>query len=239
MTTGNPTLRESILIEAAPDSAVMTFNGVINKTAALVVLCMLGFAYAWYQDVPSKALTLVGALGGLGLGLCTTFVPRVAPFTAPVYAILEGLFLGGIALMAELVFPHVAAEAAALTFGMLTVMLALYRLRIIRVTQGFTAGVIAATCGVAFLYVVSFISGVFGYEVPYLHSSGLIGIGFSLFVVVLAALNLLLDFAFIERGVTDGAPKYLEWYAGFSLLVTLVWLYLELLRLLSKLRSRD
>jgi uncharacterized YccA/Bax inhibitor family protein len=217
----------------------MTLNGVINKTATLLLLCMLGFCYAWYQAVPAAGLIVAGGIGGLTVGLVTCFVPKAAPFLSPVYALLEGLFLGGISAVFERSFPQIAAQAAGLTFGMLVVMLALYRSRLIRVTEPLRAGIIVATGGIALLYVVCFVLSLFGTQVPYLHSTGLIGIGFSLFVVGLAALNLLLDFDFIERGVAGGAPKYLEWYAGFSLLVTLVWLYLELLRLLAKLRGRD
>ncbi len=155
------------------------------------------------------------------------------------YAVCEGLFLGGISAILEQKFPFIAAQAAGLTFGTLVIMLTLYKTRVIRVTEGFKAGVIAATCAIALLYLVCFVLSFFGKQVPYIHSSGTIGIAFSLFVVGLAALNLLLDFDFIEPGVAAGAPKYFEWYAGFSLLVTLVWLYLELLRLLAKLRGRD
>lgn len=239
MQSGNPVLRENTFSNARPGSGIMTMNGVVNKTATLLFVCMMSFCYAWYQPAPASGLIFVGAIGGLVVGLVTCFAPKVSPYTAPIYAILEGAFLGGISAVLEQRFPHIAAQAAGLTFGTLIIMLALYRARVIRVTQGFRAGVFAATGAVALLYLVSFILSMFGKQVPYIHSTGIIGIGFSLFVVGLAALNLLLDFDFIENGVDSGAPKYLEWYAGFSLLVTLVWLYLELLRLLAKLRGRD
>ena len=158
--------------------------------------------------------------------------------TAPIYAILEGLFLGGISAVFESRFPGIVIQAVALTFGVLFCLLAAYTTRLIKVTQNFRLGVVAATGGIVIIYAISFIGGLFGLNVPYIHESGIIGIGFSLFVVVIAALNLVLDFDFIESGVEQGAPKYMEWYAAFGLLVTLVWLYLEILRLLAKLRGR-
>ena len=217
----------------------MTLDGVVNKTGILILLCMLSFCVAWYQPVPAGLLILVGAIGGFVVGIVTCFVPRIAPFTSPVYAMLEGLCLGGFSAMMERAFPYIAAQAAGLTFGTLAIMLILYKTRVIRVTEGLKTGIIAATGAICLLYLVGFVLNCFGKQIPYIHSTGWIGIGFSLFVVGLAAFNLLLDFDFIEQGVYHGAPKYLEWYAGFSLLVTLVWLYLELLRLLAKLRGRD
>ncbi len=217
----------------------MTLDGVVNKTGLLILLCMAAFCFAWYQPVPAATWAIGGAIGGLGIGLVTCFVPRISPYTSQAYAICEGLFLGAISAIMEQKFPGIAAQAAALTFGTLAIMLTLYKTRIIRVTEGLKTAVIAATGAIALLYIVCFVLAMFGKQVPYIHSSGWIGIGFSLFVVGLAAFNLLLDFDFIEQGVYARAPKYFEWYAGFSLLVTLVWLYLELLRLLAKLRGRD
>ena len=156
---------------------------------------------------------------------------------APVYAVLEGLALGGISAFFETRFPGIVMQAVGLTFGVLFCLLMAYKSRLIRVTQNFRLGVVAATGGIAVLYVIGFIGSFFGWNIPYIHESGMIGIGFSLFVVVIASLNLVLDFDFIERG-HGVAPKYMEWYAAFGLIVTLVWLYLEILRLLSKLRER-
>ena len=239
MKSGNPVLRDSTFTDAQPGRGVMTLDGVVNKTGILILLCMVSFCFAWYQPAPAMPLILAGALGGFVIGIVTCFMPRIAPFTSPVYALLEGLFLGGLSAMLERSFPYIAAQAAGLTFGTLVIMLTLYKTRIIRVTEGLKTAVIAATAAIAVLYLVGFVLNMFGKQIPYIHSTGWIGIGFSLFVVGLAAFNLLLDFDFIEQGVCNGAPKYLEWYAGFSLLVTLVWLYLELLRLLAKLRGRD
>jgi uncharacterized YccA/Bax inhibitor family protein len=239
MKSGNPVLRENTFANARPGAGAMTLDGVVNKTGILLLLCMAGFCFSWYKPVPATEWIFIGGISGLLIGITTCFVPRIAPITGPIYAVAEGLFLGGISALMEAAYPYIALQAAALTFGTLIVMLTLYKTRIIRVTEGFKAGVIAATCAVALLYIVCMVLNAFGKQVPYIHTSGAIGIGFSLFVVGLAALNLLLDFDFIENGVKAGAPKYMEWYAGFSLLVTLVWLYLELLRLLAKLRGRD
>lgn len=239
MKSGNPVLRESTFANARPGTGAMTLDGVVNKTGILLLLCMGAFCFTWFQPTPAVGWIALGGIAGLVIGLTTCFVPRISPWTSPVYAICEGLFLGGISAIFEQRFQFIAAQAAALTFGTLVIMLTLYKTRIIRVTETFKSVVIAATCAIALLYIVCIVLRLFGTSMPYIHSSGPIGIGFSLFVVGLAALNLLLDFDFIEQGVASGAPKYLEWYAGFSLLVTLVWLYLELLRLLAKLRGRD
>ncbi len=239
MKSGNPVLRDSTFSNAQPGEGVMTLDGVVNKTGVLLLLCMASFCYAWYQPTVSMPLMMAGAIGGFLVAIVTCFVPRISPYTGPVYAVLEGLLLGGLSAMMEVAYPYIAVQAAALTFGTLAIMLTLYKTRVIRVTEGLKTGIIAATAAIALLYFVGFILNMFGKGIPYIHSTGWIGIGFSLFVVGLAAFNLLLDFDFIENGILNGAPKHMEWYAGFSLLVTLVWLYLELLRLLSKLRGRD
>jgi uncharacterized YccA/Bax inhibitor family protein len=171
--------------------------------------------------------------------MVTIFKKEWAGVTAPIYALLEGLALGGISAMFELRFPGIAIEAVGLTFGTLFVMLLLYRTRIIQVTQKFRLGVVAATGGIFFFYLLEMILGFFGVRFTSINGSGVIGIGFSLIIVGVAALNLVLDFDFIERGVQAGAPKYMEWYGAFGIMVTLVWLYLEMLRLLSKLNSRN
>ena len=165
--------------------------------------------------------------------------PKIpAPITAPIYAVLEGLFLGGLSSMFEARFPGIAVQAIFGTFGTMAGLLLAYRTGLIKATENFRLGVFAATAGIAMLYLVSIVMGFFGKSIPFIHQSGAIGIGFSVFVVIIAALNLVLDFDFIEKGEEVGAPKYMEWYAAFGLLVTLVWLYVEMLRLLSKLRSR-
>ena len=156
----------------------------------------------------------------------------------PMYAVLEGLLLGGLSAMFEVRFPGIVSQAVFATFGTLFGLLFAYKTGIIKATENFKLGVFAATGGIAIVYLISFVMSFFGTRIPYIHESGLIGIGFSVFVVIVAALNLVLDFDFIEQGAESGAPKYMEWYAAFGLLITLVWLYIEMLRLLSKVRSR-
>jgi len=182
---------------------------------------------------------VAGLIGGLIFALITTFKQQWAPVTAPVYALFEGMVLGGISAMLELRFPGIAIEAVCLTFGTLVVLLVAYRSGVIPVTEKFRMGVVAATGGIALFYVMEMILGFFHVHFTSVNGSGAIGIGFSILVVVIAALNLVLDFDFIERGVAAGAPKYMEWYGAFGLMVTLIWLYIEILRLLAKSRSRN
>jgi uncharacterized YccA/Bax inhibitor family protein len=169
--------------------------------------------------------------------MVTIFKKTWSPVTAPIYAVCEGAFLGGISAMFEMQYPGIVFQAIVGTFGTLFALLAAYRSGLIKATENFKLGVVAATGGIAFIYILSIILGLFKIQIPYIHESGTIGILFSVFVVIIAALNLVLDFDFIENGERVGAPKYMEWYAAFGLLVTLVWLYLEMLRLLTKLRS--
>jgi uncharacterized YccA/Bax inhibitor family protein len=179
-----------------------------------------------------------GMIVGLIFALITFFKKTAAPYTAPIYALAEGVFLGALSAMMELKYPGIAFQAITLTFGTLFALLAVYKSGLINVTENFKLGVAAATGGIFLVYLASFVMGFFGVSMPYIHGSGLMGIGFSVFVIIIAALNLVLDFDFIEEGAKRGAPRYMEWYAAFGLLVTLVWLYIEILRLLSKLRSR-
>ena len=182
---------------------------------------------------------MLGALGGFVVAMVTIFKKTWAPVTAPIYALLEGLVLGGLSAMFEVRYPGIAMEAVGLTFGTLFVMLFLYKSGVIKVTQKFRMGVVAATGGIMVFYLLTWLLSMFHITAfTSVYGSGLIGIGFSLFVVAIAALNLVLDFDFVEQGVAYGAPKYMEWYAAFGIMVTLVWLYLEMLRLLSKVRSR-
>ena len=222
----------------------MTLQGTVNKSALLLALLMLSAFYVWRRFAGSEApqglypWMMAGMLGGLVMALVTTFKKEWSPLTAPLYALLEGLAIGGISLLFEARFPGVVLQAVGLTFGTFAALLVIYKSRLVRVTDNFRLGVAAATGGIFLIYLLTWILGFFHIQVPYLHQGGLIGIGFSLFVLVVAALNLVLDFDFIEAGAARGAPKYFEWYAGFGLLVTLVWLYVEFLRLLGKLRER-
>ena len=179
-----------------------------------------------------------GALSGFVIALATIFKKTWAPVTAPLYAIAQGFFLGAISAMYEARFNGIVMQAVLLTFGTLFALLFAYRSGLIKATENFKLGVVAATGGIALVYLASIVLGFFGVQIPMIHESGIVGIGFSLFVVVIAALNLVLDFDFIENATEKGAPKYMEWYGAFGLMVTLVWLYLEFLRLLSKLQSR-
>lgn len=252
MRSGNPALKESTFLDLATgsvvqgDSQAMSLNGTVNKTGLLLLLTVLTAAYAWSQiTITPEGATglmpfmLIGGLGGFALAMVTIFKKTWAPVTAPAYALVEGLFLGAISSVFEARYPGIVMQAVMLTFGTLFALLFAYRSGLIKATENFKLGVAAATGGIFVLYLVSFGMRLFGKEMPYIHESGLIGIGFSLFVVVVAALNLVLDFDFIETGVEQRAPKYMEWYAAFGLMVTLVWLYIEFLRLLSKLQSRN
>lgn len=222
----------------------MTLGGTVNKTALLLLGLMATAFLSWNRAMNTQdpatlmPLILVGALGGLVVALVTVFKKEWAPVTAPIYAVLEGLFLGILSAFFEAMYPGIVLQAVLLTFGTLASLLMAYKSGLIRATENFKLGVTAATGGIALIYLIGFVMSLFGSGIPYIHESGTVGIIFSLVVVVIAALNLVLDFDFIERGVEQGAPRYMEWYAAFGLLVTLIWLYLEILRLLSKLRSR-
>ena len=253
----NPALKESTFLDlgsgtvVSRDAGAMTLNGTVNKTGILLLLSVLTAAFAWTQSVvtgpdgtamvaPGVTIyALGGAIGGFILAMVTVFKKTWSPVTAPLYALVEGFFLGAISAVFELKYPGIVFQAVVLTFGTLGALLAAYRSGLIRATENFKLGVVAATGGIALVYLVSMGLRLFGKDIPLIHESGLVGIGFSLFVVVIAALNLVLDFDFIESGVEAGAPKYMEWYGAFGLMVTLVWLYIEFLRLLAKLQSRD
>ena len=250
MRSGNPALGQNTFLDIGSGRMVgtdqaMTLNGTVNKTGLLLVLIMISAMYTWslYTGPESASaifpFLLTGGIGGLIVALVTIFKKEWAPVTAPIYALLEGLLLGGLSAMLEVRFPGIVIQAVVLTFGTLGALLLAYRSGLIRATENFKLGVVAATGGIFLLYVVNMAMGFFGHSIGFIHNSGWMGIGFSAFVVVIAALNLVLDFDFIEKGVEAGAPKYMEWYGAFGLIVTLVWLYLEILRLLSKLQSRN
>jgi len=247
--SGNPMFRSNAFqpdatFDETDSTQRMTLAGAINKTGILLVLCLVSAGYVWNQFFQSSepaavnGLMMLGLLGGLAMAMVTIFKRQWAGLTAPAYALLQGLALGGISAMFELQYPGIVIQAVGLTFGTLAVLLLAYKTGLIKPTENFRLMIVAATGGIALLYLVSFVMGFFGSSVGFIHSNGLFGIGFSLFVVAIAALNLVLDFDFIEAGAEQGAPKHMEWYGAFSLMVTLVWLYLEILRLLAKLRSR-
>ena len=220
---------------------VMTVSGTVNKTALALLLLFITASFVWNQATAGAPVGLwigVGVVGGLITALITVFKRTWAPITTPAYAALEGLALGGISAMFEANYPGIVSQAVFLTFGTLGALLLAYRSGLIKATENFKLGIVAATGGIFFVYMIGFILSLFGSGIPLIHSSGTFGILFSVFVVVIAALNLVLDFDFIEEGAEQGAPKYMEWYATFGLMVTLIWLYLEILRLLAKLQSR-
>lgn len=243
MRTSNPALGDNAFTavgRVARADEAMTIQGTANK-AILLLLCVLVTA-SWIWSMTPQAVTpyvAVGAIGGFIVALVTIFKQTWSPVTAPLYALLEGLFIGGVSTIFEAQFPGIVIQAAGLTLGTCLALLLAYKSRLIRVTESFKLGVVAATGGIALFYLLTIILGFFGIRMPLMYGSSWASIGFSLFVVVIAALNLVLDFDFIEQGAAQGAPKYMEWYGAFGLMVTLVWLYLEMLRLLAKLRSRD
>ena len=252
MRSGNPALRADAFLDAGSGALVrggagaMTLDGTVSKTALLLVVTLAGALFSWSQfsaamaaGNPAAIMPWVwgGAIGGFVVALATIFRKQWSPFTAPLYAALEGLFLGAASGMFELRYPGIVIQAVGLTFGTLAALLLAYRSGLIKATENFKLGVVAATGGIALLYLVNIGMRLFGFQgMGFIHESSTIGILFSVGVVIVAALNLVLDFDFIEQGVERGAPKYMEWYAAFGLLVTLVWLYLEILRLLGKTR---
>ena len=213
----------------------MTVQGTANKTGLLLLLAFLGAGISWGSSQPNLWI-MVGSIGGLVMAFVTIFKKEWAAVTAPIYALLEGLFLGA---LSSAFYPDIAIQAVGLTFGTLAGMLVAYSSGWIKVTEKFRSGVIAATFGIMLFYLATFVLGFFGIGMPGVFDGGLIGIGFSLVVVGVAALNLLLDFDLIDNLAMQGAPKHFEWYGAFALMVTLVWLYLEILRLLSKLQRDD
>jgi uncharacterized YccA/Bax inhibitor family protein len=220
----------------------MTLRGVIHRSILLLLLVAGTSAVVWtyYADSNPSAIyptMMIGALGGFVVAMVTSFKKDWAAVTSPIYAVLEGLFIGGISLVMERKFPGLVQQAVLLTFGVMFALLAAYQSRIIRPSQTFKSVIVGATFGIVVVYLVSMVLQLFFHtEIPLINGSGPMGIAFSLVVVGIAALNLVLDFDFIENGVAAGAPKWMEWYAAFALMVTLVWLYIEILRLLSKMR---
>jgi len=242
--TSNPALNEKAFKGQAAIGEAMTLQGTVNRTGVLLLCVVATAAWTWglsHSNQPEAALPWMigGVFGGFVVALITIFKKTWSPFTAPIYALLEGLALGGISAILESRYPGIAVQAVGLTFGTLFVMLLAYKTGVIRATERFKVGVIAATGGIMVFYLIGMILRMFfHFQIPVVYSGGIWGILFSLFVVVIAALNLILDFDMIETGVNGGAPKYMEWYGAFGLMVTLIWLYLEILRLLAKARRR-
>lgn len=252
MRTSNPALNDQVFTGLPASEESMTLNGTVNKTAILLALALatsmitwsmvgqpaLGAAGEIYMNPLVMPLMIGGAIGSFIFAMIGIFRKTAVTWAAPAYALLEGLFLGGISAFFELQYPGIVIQAVGLTFGTLFALLMAYRSNLIRATENFKLGVVSATGAICILYLVNLVMHLFGSEgIGFIHESGPIGIGFSLFVVTIAALNLVLDFDFIENGVEAGAPKYMEWYGALGLMITLVWLYIEFLRLLAKLRD--
>ncbi len=249
MASNNPVLRSDRFQAAAAGDELMTVNGTIGKTAILLILLVITASWTWQRfsvaleaSGPAAATSAVspymigGLVAGLILALLSVFVTRWIAVTAPLYAIAEGFAIGGISAIFNLRYPGLVVTAVALTIGTLAVMLLVYRSGFIKVTDKLRMGIVAATGGIALVYLIDIVMGLFGAHMPVINSASPFGIGFSLLVVGIAAFNLLLDFDFIDRAAANGAARNMEWYGAFGLMVTLIWLYLEILRLLSKLR---
>ena len=239
--SGNPALRKKTFesLKITTDD-VMTLDGAVNKTAISMGILLLAAYYTYSNAIMDYVV--IGFIGGFILAIVTIFKKEWSPITVPIYALLEGLALGGISkIYAEAFEPGIVPQAIMLTLGILFALLFAYKTKIIKATENFKLGIFAATAGIAIVYLISFLMSIFGGGgLPVMDptNSSMLSIGFSLFVVVIASLNLVMDFDFIEEGAANGAPKYMEWYGAFGLLVTLIWLYLEILRLLAKLSSR-
>ena len=217
---------------------VMTIKGTVDKTAMSILLLLMAGYFSFTED--SMIFIITGFIGGIITFIVTMFKKNLSPITVPIYAMFQGLMLGGISFMYGQLFEGIVFNAIMITVSILISLLFAYRSGIIKATENFKLGVVAATGGVALFYLISFIGSFFGLEFSVMDptNASLFSIGFSLVVIVIASLNLVLDFDFIEEGAEKGAPKYMEWYGAFGLIVTLVWLYLEVLRLLAKLSSR-
>ncbi|WPP40274.1 Bax inhibitor-1/YccA family protein [Paenibacillus hunanensis] len=229
--------------ERSPDhdyGQSMTLAGAAGKALILTVLLVASAAYTWYlffngQDV--SGFLKVGLIGSLVIALPTIFFPRISPFTAPLYVIVNGLLYGAVSAMGEYLYPGIVMNAILITLSLFLITLFLYATRIIRVTPGLVAAISIATLAIALTYLVNFILSFFGMSVPYIHDTGWVGIAISAFVIVIATSNLLIDFSNIEQYANEGRPKYMEWYGAFGLMVTIIWMYFEILRLLAKLAS--
>jgi len=251
--TSNPVLNRSTFGKTDLTSlsqGSMTLEGTVNKSALLFGLLLLGAIFTWsrfFSNSNNLGVTtglylqfaMSSGILGFAVGMLTSFKKDWSPVTAPIYAILQGVFIGAISSIFEMRYPGLVIQAVGLTMATFVGMLFAYRSNFIKVTEKFKLGIFSATGAFALVYLVSFILGFFGISIPLIHGNGLIGILFSLFAVVIASLNLVLDFDFIyQASLGERNPKYMEWYASFGLMVTLVWLYIEILRLLAKLTSR-
>ena len=237
--SGNPALNKNTFKNLYTGSEdVMTIDGTVNKTALSLIILFLAASYSW--NTYNATLMFIGSIGGLIAAIITIFKKNISMYTVPIYSVFQGLMLGSISAIFEQKYPGIVNQAIFLTFGIMGSLLFAYKTNVIKATENFKLGVFAATGGIAIVYIINLVMRFFGSGIPIMNpnNSSLISIGFSLFVVIIASLNLVLDFDFIEEASEANVPKYMEWYAAFGLLITLIWLYLEILRLLSKLQSR-
>lgn len=236
--SGNPVLSNKTFSNTILSDNKMTIEGTVNKTA-LCLLLLVGTGYFTF-DIISPILLIGCGIGGFILAIVTVFKKEWASITVPLYAVMEGAMLGGISYIYNSLYDGIITNAILLTIGILVSLLIAYRSGIIKATENFKLGIFAATGGIAIVYFINFIMSFFGSGIGIvsINNSSALSIGFSFVVVIIASLNLVLDFDFIEEGAEKGAPKYMEWYGAFGLLVTLIWLYLEILRLIAKLNSR-
>lgn len=250
--SGNPTLSSKIFNTTIADQqqGIMTARGAMNKFGFLFLMVIAGATFTWHLYYQGKAetmmpLMLAGVFGGLITAVIITFKQKWAPFLAPLYGLLEGLFIGAISAIVNEMFakkyPGIVIQSVGLTLGVAVAMFLLYNFRIIKPTQRFKSILFTATAGIAIFYLITLIVRMFGVQMDFMMmgNGSLLGIGISLFVVIIAALNLIIDFDVIEQGAEMGVPKYMEWYCAFALMVTIVWLYVEMLKLLSRLNSRN
>jgi uncharacterized YccA/Bax inhibitor family protein len=237
MVTSNPLLKRDESFTGTAETA-MNLHGTVNKTGILLLICMATAAFGWVTPELHGGILFVPLFGGFILALVGMFKPATTPYVAPLYAALEGLVLGAISYYFNAKYPGIAPNAVILTFSILGLFLFLYATRIVRVTNGMRIAIFAATGGICLVYLIDMVLSFFGHSVTPLYSSGPLGIGISVFICAIAAFNFFLDFDAIERLIRSGSPKYMEWYSGMALLITLVWLYLEILRLLAKLQNR-
>jgi len=238
--SGNPVLSAKTFTGSYRNTGdVMTIEGTVNRTMISLFILIISGLFTYIFEI--LAFAIIGGVIGLGLLITTMFKPQWAPRTVPLYALFQGAALGGISYLFNQMYEGIVTQAIVLTLGIFLSLLLAYKSRLIKVTENFKLGVVAATCGIGILYMASFFMSIFGMgQMPIMdiNNSSFMSIGFSLFVIVIASLNLVLDFDFIEEAAEKGAPKYMEWRAALWLMVTLIWLYLEILRLLAKLQSR-
>jgi len=245
--SGNPALKQEVFsgfAETADEQNVMTLQGTVNKTGLLLLTLFIPAMFVWDRFTVANDFSavapylMIGVVGGFITGIVLVFNKHLAQYLAVLYAAFEGLVLGGLSAMMEAAYPGIVIEALLLTFGIFACLLLIYKMEIIKPSENFKLIVASATGGIAFYYLISMGASLFGMRLPLVNDSSVGGIIFSVVVVIVAAMNLVVDFDFIEQGAANKVPKFMEWYGAFGLMVTMIWLYIEILRLLAKTRRR-